>query len=246
VRRLFPDPGPTTPEEQIGGLDLRSLAGEERPYVVSNFAVTLDGRATIAGRSGPIGTDTDTAVFHHLRTRVDAILVGAGTIRTEKYGPMIEDSGVRSRRDRQLLAHYPLAVVVSNSLDLPWDIGLFTSGLGNVLVATSSEEEPPETETSVKVERHEDKVDLARLLGGLRRERGVRTVLCEGGPHLHAELFALGLLDEMFLTIAPQLAGGSGPGLFEGAPETPRDLEAVWLLEEGGELFARYRVRGDE
>jgi riboflavin-specific deaminase-like protein len=243
MRRLFPDPGPTTPEEQIGGLDLRGLAGEERPYVVTNFAVTVDGRATIGGRSGPIGTDADTEVFHRLRTRVDAILVGAGTIRTEKYGPLIEDSGVRSRRDRELLAHYPLAVVVSNSLDLPWDIGLFTSGLGNVLIATASEEEPPETKTSVKVQRHEGKVDLARLLEGLRRERGVITVLCEGGPHLHGELLALGLIDEMFLTIAPQLAGGSGPGLFEGAPEMPRDLAAVWLLEEDGELFARYRFK---
>jgi riboflavin biosynthesis pyrimidine reductase len=173
---------------------------------------------------------------------VDAVLVGAGTVRTERYGALIEDSGVRSRRDRELLAHYPLAVVVSNSFDLPWDVGLFSSGLGNVLIATTSDEKPPETNTSVKVERHEGKVDLVRLLEGLREQRGVRTVLCEGGPHLQGELFAADLVDEMFLTIAPQLAGGSGPGTLEGAPEMPRTLEAVWLLEEDGELFARYRV----
>jgi riboflavin-specific deaminase-like protein len=242
MRRLLPNPGPTTPDEQIGALDLTGLDPGDRPYVVSNFAVTFDGRATIAGRSGPIGTNTDTEMFHRLRTRVDAVMVGAGTIRVEKYGAIIEDSAVRSRRDRDLLPHYPLAIVVSNSLDLPWDIGLFTAGYGNVLIATASDDEPPDTATSVRIERHEGKVDLTRLLEGLRRERGVRSVLCEGGPHLHAELVALDLVDEMFLTIAPKLAGGDGPGLLADAPQRPRDLEVVWLLEDDGELFCRYRV----
>jgi riboflavin-specific deaminase-like protein len=242
MRRLFPDPGPTTPLEQLWDLDLKALAPESRPYVITNFAVTVDGRATIAGRSGPIGSGTDTDLFHLLRTRVDAVLVGAGTVRTERYGPLIEDSAVRSRREREGLAHYPLAVVVSNSLDLPWDIDLFTSGLGKVLIATASDREPPETATSVRVERHQGKVDLKRMLEGLRRERGVKSVLCEGGPHLHAELFALDLIDELFVTTAPKLAGGAGPGLLEGAPERPRELEAVWLLEEDGELFGRFRL----
>ncbi len=243
MRRLFPDPGPTTPDEQLGGLDLRDLAPGERPYVLTNFAVTLDGRATIAGRSGSIGSEADTALFHTLRTRVDAVLVGAGTIRAEKYGALIEDSEARSRRDRDGLAHHPLAVVVSNSFDLPWDIGLFNSGLGSVLIATASDREPPDTATSVRVERHRGEVDLARMLEGLRRERGVRSVLCEGGPHLHGQLVSLDLVDELFVTVAPKLAGGAGPGLLEAAPERPRDLDAVWLLEEDGELFGRYRVR---
>jgi riboflavin-specific deaminase-like protein len=246
MRRLFPDPGPTSADEQVGHLDLNGLAGGERPYVVSNFALTVDGQATIAGRSGAIGSGADTALFHLLRTRADAIIVGAGTIRTERYGPMIEDSAARSRRDRDSLAHYPLAVIVSERFDLPWDIPLFTSGLGSVLIATATDAERPETATTVRVVRHSPKVDVARLLRELRQERGVRSLLCEGGPHLHAELFALDLLDELFLTRASKLGGGSGPGLFAGAPERPTELEAVWMLEQDGELFGRYRVRRDE
>ena len=58
MRRLLPDPGATSVGEQLGGLDLISRSHEHRPYVITNFAVTLDGRATLHGRSGPIGSDT--------------------------------------------------------------------------------------------------------------------------------------------------------------------------------------------
>jgi riboflavin biosynthesis pyrimidine reductase len=69
-------------------------------------------------------------------------------------------------------------------------------------------------------------------------------LLCEGGPHLHAQLVAAGLVDELFITVAPKLEGGAGPGLVEGLPEHTRELELVWLLEDEGELFTRYRYVG--
>jgi riboflavin biosynthesis pyrimidine reductase len=68
-------------------------------------------------------------------------------------------------------------------------------------------------------------------------------VLCEGGPRLHANLLERGLIDELFVTSAPKLAGGGGPTLLEGAPPVQHALEPVWLCEQGGEVFARYRVR---
>ena len=76
----------------------------------------------------------------------------------------------------------------------------------------------------------------------MRVERGVRALLCEGGPRLHAQLIDAGLVDELFVTHAPKLAGGDGPGLVTGLAELERPLELAWLLEEDGELFARYRV----
>jgi riboflavin biosynthesis pyrimidine reductase len=84
--------------------------------------------------------------------------------------------------------------------------------------------------------------DLSELLRSLREE-GVRAVICEGGPTLHGSLQAAGLVDELFLTIAPKLAGAGAPAILEGALPEILPLELAWLLEQDGELFARYRVR---
>ncbi len=244
MRRLYPDPAEVDPAAEIGSLDLVSLAHEDRPYTVTNFVLTVDGRATIHGRSGPIGSDTDTAVLVALRTRVDAVMIGAGTMRAERYGRVVGDPDKRERREREGLADDPLMVLVSDSLELPWEAELFTCGQGEVLVFTSSEVEPPDTPTPVTVERHEHRVDLVAAVHHLRHERGVRALLSEGGPHLHAQLVAADLVDELFITVAPKLEGGAGPGLVEGLPERTLGLELVWLLEDEGELFTRYRYRG--
>jgi riboflavin-specific deaminase-like protein len=246
VERLLPDPGPTTPAEQYSGLGLVELARADRPYLVANFALTLDGRATIGGRSGPIGSRTDSQVLHRLRTQVDAVMIGAGTLRVERYGRIVPDAALRGHRERAAgVAHDPLAVIVTDSLDLPWDAGLFTEGFGRVLILTTSDREIPDTTTKVRVERHQGRVDLRRAMARLRDDRGVRAVLCEGGPHLLANLVAAGLVDEMFITLAPKLALNQGPGLLEDAfgDLGPTELELLWLLAEDGELFTRYRLR---
>ncbi|MGH2953589.1 MAG: dihydrofolate reductase family protein [Solirubrobacterales bacterium] len=244
MRRLFPDPGRTDPAEQLGDLDLVAMAGDARPYVVSNFALTLDGRATIAGRSGPIGSDADTAVLVALRTRVDAVMIGAGTMRAERYGRVVRDSAKRERREREGLPGDPLMVLVSGRLDLPWDAPLFTEGGGEVLICTASEAEPPKTAADVRLLRQPDGVDFASLVAHLRNECGVRALLTEGGPRVHAQMIERGLIDELFVTHAPKLAGGQGPTLVTGLPESDRRLELAWLLHEEstGELFARYRI----
>jgi riboflavin biosynthesis pyrimidine reductase len=228
MRRLLPDPGPTTVEEQLDSYRPSEMAGEERPYVAMNFAVTVDGRATIGGVSGPIGSDADTAMLVGLRTRFDAVMIGAGTMRAERYGSL---PGER------------LIAIVSGSLDLPWDAPLFTEDRSPVAVFTSSGEEPPATEARLTVVRHEGGVDLGEALRHLREEHGVRAVLSEGGPRLHAEMQAAGLVDELFLTIAPKLAGGAAPRILEGELPEVEPLELAWLLEEDGELFARYARR---
>jgi riboflavin-specific deaminase-like protein len=243
VRRLLPDPGPTTVAEQLDGYRPWELAHGGRPFLAVNFATTLDGRATIGGVSGPIGSDTDTAMLAGLRTRFDAVMIGAGTMRAERYGRLVSKPETRERRERVGLPHDPLMVLISGRLDLPWDAPLFTEG-GRVLIFTASETEPPETAASVRIVRHEERVDLAEAMRYLRRERGVRALLCEGGPRLHGQLEAAGLVDELFLTLAPKLRGdGGAPSLVEGELPAVVGLELAWLLEEDGELFARYRRR---
>lgn len=244
VRRLFPDAAATTVAAQTAGLELAELALEDRPYVVLNFVTTLDGRAAIAGRSGAIGSRTDTEMLQRLRTRVDAVMIGAGTMRAERYGRMVSDPHLRAWRERVGLAHDPLAVIISNRFELPWDAPLFTNGGGRVVIFTASGTDPPETATPVRVVRHEGGVELDRALAYLRHERGIRSLLCEGGPTLHGRLREGGLADELFLTIAPKLAGGEGPRILEGALPEVIGMELAWLLESNGELFARYRLLG--
>lgn len=185
MRRLLPEPGETSVSEQLEAYRPWEEEREGRPFVAMNFAATLDGRATIGGVSGPIGSETDTAMLSGLRKRFDAVMIGAGTMRAEGY-----------------------------------------SNLEKRLVVVESREGKP--------------ADLPQLLGSLREE-GVRAVMCEGGPTLHGSLQAQGLVDELFLTIAPKLSGGEGPRILEGPLPEVVGMELVWLLEEDGELFARYR-----
>ena len=240
--RLLPDPGPTTLGEQLAGFDPGAAAGADRPYLFTNFALTVDGHATIDGRSGAIGSETDTAILVALRTYPDAVMIGAGTLRAEGYGRVVSDPAKRELRERRGLSPDPLMVLVSNRLELPWEAPLFTDGGGEVLVFTASDREPPETATPVEIVRHDNRVNLVSGLRQLRGERGIRSVLCEGGPTLHAELMAAELVDELFVTRAPRIAGGTGPGLFTGLEAHTRDLELVSLCEAAGELYARYRV----
>jgi len=243
VRRLIPDPGPVTVEQQLDAYRPWEHPREDRPYVAMNFAATVDGRGAIGGVSGPIGSDADTAMLAGLRTRFDAVMIGAGTMRAERYGRPVPNQEKRERRERLGLPHDPLMVIVSGRLDLPWDAPLFTDGGGRVLIFTDSEAEPPETATSLRVVRHEGRVNIAEALLHLRQQRGIRALLCEGGPRLHAELEAGGHVDDLFLTIGPKLAGGDAPRILEGELPGVAELELGWLLEESGELFARYRRR---
>jgi riboflavin-specific deaminase-like protein len=240
MRRLLPDPGPTTVDEQLETYRPWEQVPEDRPFVAMNFAATLDGRATIGGVSGPIGSAADTAMLAGLRNRFDAVMIGAGTMRAERYGRLAKRQETRDRRERIGLLPDPLMAIVSGRLDLPWDAPLFTEG-GSVLIFTASAAAPPETATAVDVVRHEGAVNLPEALGHLRRERGIQALLCEGGPHLHEQLQADALVDDLFLTTAPKLSGGDAPRIIEGPLPGVAELELAWLLEEDGELFARYR-----
>jgi riboflavin-specific deaminase-like protein len=243
VRRLTPDPAETTVERQLDSYRPWEEPREERPFLATNFAATVDGRATIGGKSGPIGSETDTEMLVGLRGRFDAVMIGAGTMRVERYGGIASRAETRERRERLGVHPEPLMVLVSGRLDLPWDAPLFEEG-GRVLIFTASETEPPETAASVEIVRHEERVDLVAALRYLREEHAVRAVLSEGGPRLHSQLWAAGLVDDLFLTTAPRMTGAEAPRILEGRPlPGTTELELAWLLEEEGELFARYRRR---
>jgi riboflavin biosynthesis pyrimidine reductase len=196
----------------------------DRPLVLVNMIATADGRATIAGRTGPIANRADYELFHALRERVDAVMVGAETVRVEGYGAMD-----------------PLAVLVTRSARVPAEAGLLAAPGNRVVVLTpSADAELPACAAAVSYVRG----TLADGLHRLRTELGVRSLLCEGGPALLGDLVRDGLVDELHLVIAPKLAAGPAPlTILGGAPlDPPAELELRSLHESGGYLFARYAL----
>jgi riboflavin-specific deaminase-like protein len=232
-----PDPRPNSP----GG----------RPRVFLNMVSTTDGRATLGGRSGPIGNRADRELFHALRTAVDAVLVGAGTVRAEHYRRLVRDEGARRLRRERGLAEEPLACIVSASLALSPDAVplLADPGARVVLVTPSATGELPTGAVPIEYVRaaRAGGLDLPAALAELHARWGVRTVLCEGGPHLNGALLEAGLVDELFLSLAPKLAGGADHGAsprIVGGPELdpPVALALGDVLESESNLLLRYRV----
>jgi riboflavin biosynthesis pyrimidine reductase len=213
-----------------------------RSYLSCAFISTLDGRATISGRTEDLGFDMDARVLMRLRTFADAVMIGANTMRVERYDRMLPVPRLREYREQIGLSADPLTVIVTRSLDLPWDAGLFTDGHGKVVVATSSPHSPPPTATEVELLRFDGEVDLQALLAHLHRERGVGSVSCEGGPSVLRNLVAAGLVDDLFLTHNPVLTGEGEHSLMHGTLPQPVPAALLWVLEGGGELFTRWRL----
>jgi riboflavin-specific deaminase-like protein len=248
LRRLHPDPGETTTEEATSGLRLGELAPADRPYLVLNMVETLDGRIAIDGRSGAIGNVADRELFHGLRTQADAVMAGAGTVRTERYGRMTKNDELSERRIRDGLSPAAPAVVVSGRLNLPADLPLLQDPESHVYVLTASDGEPPQVPARVEVLRGEPAPDagvmLAPLLRRLREEHGIRSILCEGGPALNHGLLREGLVDELFLALSPKLAAGEPLTVVTGIGLRPaRELQLLSVLESEGHLFMRYALQ---
>jgi riboflavin-specific deaminase-like protein len=240
LRRLLPDSAALTVEEAASGLGFSERAPADRPFVAVNMVSTADGKATLAGRTAPMSAEADRALFHMLRAQADGILVGAGTVRVEHYGPVTKSAELQAVRLRAGVRPDALAVIVTRSLNLPPDLPLLRDPDSKVVVVTESDGELPECAARVEYVRE----PLPAALGRLRRDYGIRSLLCEGGPTLNSTLFADGLADELFLTIAPTIAGaGEHLTIVEGAPlPAPRPLDLLTLHEAGGHLFLRYRV----
>ena len=258
LQRLYPRPGVTTPEHAASRLELGSRAPTGRPYLVLNMVATADGKATIDGRTRALGNEADRVVFHHLRTQVDAVLAGAGTVRTERYGRLIKEPALRDKRVHEGLAADPLAVVASARLDLSTDIPLLADPESRVLILTSSDAHLHGAQADVQYLRPPTgalvgevgpggaaRFRLGPLLELLRADHGVRSVLCEGGPTLNEMLLAEGVVDELFLCVAPLLAGGTGAPTIvvgPGLPE-PAAMQLVWAYESESHLLLRYRLK---
>ncbi len=220
-----------------------ALTGEQI-WVRANFISTLDGAAAgDDGRSGSINTGADRDVFALLRALSDVILIGAGTARTEVYRRVtIRDPWVGLRQGR--LAH-PATAVFSRTADVPPWLSQDRENSGDVLLVTCERAGAEAIdlargtlgEANVIV-AGQDSVDLPVALSVLA-DRGLRRILCEGGPHLMHDLTASGFLDELCLTIAPTLVAGDHPRITAG-PALSVPLQPRLLIESQGTLLGRW------
>jgi riboflavin biosynthesis pyrimidine reductase len=207
--------------------DLRAAYAPPRlPWLRLNFVSTVDGAA--AGRDGTsrsINNAADQRVFSALRDQAHVVIAGAGTIRAEGYRPNPK----------------PL-VVVTRSGEIPPT--LLEGDTGRVYVATGSAAPGLAGARSVLGDRvlvlGDDGPDLVALRSALV-DLGFGNLLCEGGPHLAADLLAAGAVDELCWTIVPTLVAGDGLRITVGdAIDVPLRLHA--LLEDGGTLLGRWYV----
>jgi len=240
--RLGPAGGAPTARELLAGVRPGERAPGGRPFVYANVIATLDGRASLGGRTRELGGEADLEMLLELRVLADAVLIGSGTLRAEGYRRLMGSEERRGHRMAAGRAPDPLAVLLSRELALPWDAGLFAAPEQPVLVYTGVEGTAPEVAAQVEVVRLEDFSPAAALAD--LRGRGVRALLCEGGPRLLGSLTAGGLVDELFLTLAPLLTGEpdaprvlEGPGL-----AAPLHARTEWVVRAGDELLLRYAL----
>ena len=216
----------------------------DRPWVRMNFAASVDGSATAEdGLSGALGGDPDATVFAVLRSLCDVVLVAAGTARAEGYAPVEADEVHTEIRAGLGLDPVPPIAVVSRGLDLPEAL----VAPGQIVITSAAS--PPErraelAEAMEVVVAGEEAVHLPTALAALH-DRGLRRVLCEGGPSLHGALAADDLVDELCLTIAPLLTAGHGPRIAHSDHFAGRSLSLGHLLEVDDVLLTRWlRARG--
>ncbi|WP_285749462.1 pyrimidine reductase family protein [Lentzea sp. NBRC 105346] len=232
---LWPSPG-----AEITDTVLEELYAypSDRTWVQVNFVSSVDGAVSVTGTSKGLGSPADKKIFMLGRDLCDVVLVGAGTVLVERYRgakPNLE------RRERLGLAPIPPIAVVTARGTLTEDLPLFTDTVVPPIIITTKHAHVP-TDADVII-AGEDEVDLKFALDALA-ERGLRRVDCEGGPTLFGRMAADDLVDELNLTLSPQLAVGDAGRIAHGPlPPAPRAMELRTVLHDQDVLLLRYRRR---
>nr|WP_254071649.1 MULTISPECIES: pyrimidine reductase family protein [unclassified Rathayibacter] len=207
-----------------------------------NFVSSIDGAVTREGVSGALGGEADLRVFDLLRRLADVVLVAAGTVRNEGYGPMVLGEEGAAARTAAGLPPHPVFAVVSGSLDLDPADRLFTEAPVRPIVVTTAASPADRRAALAEVADvlvcGEDALDVPRLREELLA-RGLARIHCEGGPGLLGTLLAADAVDELCLTISPSLESGDAGRIARGTA-TARDMRLAHVLAAGDTLLLRY------
>jgi riboflavin biosynthesis pyrimidine reductase len=211
------------------------------PWLRVNFVSSIDGAATIDGKSGGLGGDADHRVFDILRTLCDVIVVASGTVKAEGYGAMILDAASVDARVSVGLKPQPTFAIVSGSLDLDPSSDVFAKAPVRPLVITSGS--APRNEALGKVADivvcGSNTVDPVLMVSTLA-ERGLTRIHCEGGPSFFGSLLASDVVDELCLTVSPLLVGDDSGRIARGAVPDPRAMSLAGVLRSESTLLLRY------
>jgi len=242
--RLYPLPPGEVPAGEIyADLELppRVYHDPSRPYVIVNMVSSIDGKATLRGGAAGLGDETDRQTMRNLRSKANAVMVGAGTLRSERISLGLDEPADRSQ---------PLAVVATKAGDVPL-VGNLIVPKGQQVLLLAPENIPTgpgKRACRLKIPCDPSgNVDLRHAMKRLKSEYAVDLLLVEGGPTLNHALISRGLADELFLTLAPKLLGGEGPEsltILGGDPLSPEASSPKLLSAHlaGDELFLRYRA----
>ena len=249
-------------------------APEERPYFIANFVSTLDGVVSFnlpgqsAGGQISDSNEEDRFIMGLLRATADAVVVGSGTLRAagpqaswlpESVYPAAKDLYKEYRTEVLGKLEDPLVVIVTGTGGVDLASALFHTPRTRVLILTTEpgkqrlSQGGSEALDSVEVKAlstAEKRISPSAILTLLRKEAGVELLLHEAGPTLFGEFLAGGFMDELFLTVAPRVAGRVAahprPGLVADVQFFPSTAPRWKLLGAKGAadyLFLRYQVR---
>jgi 2,5-diamino-6-(ribosylamino)-4(3H)-pyrimidinone 5'-phosphate reductase len=229
--------------------DLRLVPGAsehpKRPYVFINMVASVDGKTAVEGKASGLGTAADRSGMRSLRSKADAVMVGAGTLRAEKLSLGLDVDDPRPR---------PMAVILAGTGEVPLGRNLVRDGRQKVLVVLAESAEKGvegqiDSLSEVEVRRVAadswGRLDLTKVLRVLKSDYDVSRLLVEGGPTLNHALVSAELADELFVTLAPRLLGGgssTAPAILDGALTEPRNLRLLSAHPVANEMFLRYAL----
>lgn len=195
------------------------------------------------GKSRSISSDRDREVLVEARRLADVVLVGAQTIRSERYRPMVAKPEWQSARAAIGAQPAPVVAIVSASLDLPWEEPLFGESAITPIVFTdgSATRERTLMAEEIQAAGRVEIIECASLpLDALEvlRQRGFTRIVCEGGPRLLRDLFSE--IDEIDLTIAPMLIGQDVPASVVDMEPNRIDWTLDYVWDDEGFIFNKY------
>jgi riboflavin biosynthesis pyrimidine reductase len=240
MHRLLPHPSAVLDQDDLA----EHYAYPPQGAVRANMVGSIDGAVAVVGRSSGLSGEADRTVFRVLRALADVVLVGAGTARSEDYGPAVTHPGLEHLRKGRPAA--PRIAVVTNTAALDPAARLFADQSSRPLVITC-ESAPGDRVAALGrvadvVQAGEDQVDVTRALAHLAG-LGWSRVLAEGGPTLLGAVLLKDALDELALTVAPLVVGSDAGRIVDSPPIDPRRFRLHGLLEADDFLFARYTRR---
>jgi riboflavin biosynthesis pyrimidine reductase len=242
VDRLWPQPAFELPLDDAMAAFEPPPAAADRPGVGLNMVTSIDGRAQLAGTAEGLGSRADRALMRLYRAPFDAVLSGAGTLREGGVWLRVGDD-LAARRAAQGRSPNPIGVVVAGSRPIPTDAPWLEGDEARILVV-GADNPMREAPRGTELLRAPDPRPSPRWVLDRLLERGVTSVLLEGGPHLNASFIAERLVDELYWTIGAHLIGSDALPMvapFAGADAEPWRGQLVSVMRHEDELMLRYR-----